>query len=79
MSVKLGLRIRALRRLKRVTQRELANRVQVSVSMLSSIERGCRLPKLELVEAIARNLGVPKGELLVFIPMEGKVKVKGRV
>lgn len=68
MLARLGLRIRGLRRLKRVTQQELAERVQVSVSLLSSIERGRRLPRPYLLKAIASELKVPEDELLDVYP-----------
>ena len=68
MPVRLGLRIRGLRRLKRITQQELAERVQVSVSILSSIERGRRLPRPYLIKAIAMELKVPESELLDVYP-----------
>lgn len=64
MSVELGRRIRALRRLKRLTQQELASRIQISVSMLSNIERGQRKPETQLLINIASTLGVPDSELL---------------
>ncbi len=66
MSEKLGRRIRALRRLKRITQQELAEKVQISVSMLSKIERGNRLPKPQLLEHIASKLNVSRNELFVI-------------
>ncbi|HOB87833.1 MAG TPA: helix-turn-helix transcriptional regulator [Bacillota bacterium] len=71
MSVELGRRIKALRRLKRVTQQELASRIKVSVTTLSSIERGQKVPPPQLLENIALNLNV-SGEELFILPKESE-------
>jgi len=42
MYIALGRRIRALRRLKRMTQQELATRLGLSATLLSYIERGLK-------------------------------------
>lgn len=68
MSVKIGLRIKALRRLKLVTQQELARNMDISVTMLSNIERGVKSPSPELLEKIAAYLNVSGEEL--FIPSD---------
>ena len=65
LSVELGRRIRALRRLKRITQQELAEKVQISVTMLSNIERGKQVPQPQLLEHIASKLNVPGNELFI--------------
>ncbi len=59
----LGKRIRALRRLKRVTQQQLAQRINLSASQLSNIERGIKNPKPELLEKMAAALNIPREEL----------------
>lgn len=66
MSELLGRRLRALRRLKRLTQHDLANEVGISVSMLSTIERGAKYPRVELIKKFARVLDVPLEELFVL-------------
>ncbi|MBS4020935.1 MAG: helix-turn-helix transcriptional regulator [Dethiobacter sp.] len=66
MSELLGRRLRALRRLKRLTQQELAEKIDVSVTLLSSIERGSKYPRLELIKKIAKVLAVPLEELFVL-------------
>ena len=63
-AVLLGRRLRALRRLKRLTQLELASEVGISVSMLSTIERGIKYPRVELIRKLARALDVPLEEFL---------------
>jgi len=66
MSELLGRRLRALRRLKRLTQQDLAGEVGISVSMLSNIERGDKYPCLELIKKFARVLNVTLEELFVL-------------
>ncbi len=72
----LGLRIRALRRLKRVTQQELASMIKISVTTLSYIERGRKDPSPQLLERIARQLDVPGEELFLIREREEAAKVK---
>lgn len=81
MSVELGQRIRALRRLKLVTQQELARKINISVTMLSNIERGQKTPSPHLLEDIATKLNV-SGEELFMLPGKqdgGKTAAGGRV
>ncbi|NLY38182.1 MAG: helix-turn-helix transcriptional regulator [Firmicutes bacterium] len=66
MSTEIGLRIKALRRLKQVTQQELARRVNISVTMLSNIETGQKMPHPQLLQNIASSLSVPAEELLIL-------------
>lgn len=66
MSQRLGLRIKALRRLKRVTQQELANMIGISVTTLSYIERGRKEPSPQLLEKIALQLDIPREELFII-------------
>lgn len=66
MSVALGRRIKALRRLKLVTQQELAQQVNISVTMLSNIERGAKSPPPQLLEDIAHQLKISGDELSIF-------------
>ncbi|MGI5823840.1 MAG: helix-turn-helix domain-containing protein [Dethiobacteria bacterium] len=58
----LGKRIRALRRLKRVTQQQLAQMINLSASQLSNIERGVKKPQPELLEKMAAALNIPREE-----------------
>lgn len=62
---RLGRRIRHLRTQdgERTTQEELAERAHISVSFLSMIERGERMPHVETLAAIAEALGVSLSEL----------------
>lgn len=69
----LGQRIRELRTLRRtgrVTQEDLAERADISVSFLSMIERGERAPHIETLARIAEALEVELAELF-SVPRDG--------
>lgn len=59
-----GNRIRAYRKLKGMTQKELAERLGISVAVLGAVERGMRQPSSALLRAIADVLQVPVEELI---------------
>jgi len=59
----LAQRIRAFRKLKGLTQQQLADRLGVSVAVLGSLERGTRKQEPKLLERIAETLGIDYEEL----------------
>lgn len=61
---RVGQRVRALRRLRRLTQEQLAERIERSVDTVSSIERGKVAPGLETLVRLATALEVTVLELL---------------
>lgn len=63
---KLGKRIRGLRRLKRMTQQDLAQELGLSASQLSNIERGVKEPEPELLEHLALVLDIPNEEFFIL-------------
>jgi transcriptional regulator with XRE-family HTH domain len=63
MSDIFGRRLRAYRKLKHLTQAELADLVGVSVAIIGGIERGTRIPTQPLVERLSRILQVHANEL----------------
>jgi transcriptional regulator with XRE-family HTH domain len=65
IALKVGRRIRELREKVRppLTQEELAERAEISVSFLSMIERGERCPHLVTLEQLATALAVELREL----------------
>ncbi|WP_433479273.1 helix-turn-helix domain-containing protein [Spirillospora sp. CA-142024] len=71
----LGARIQGLRRDRGLTLRRLAETADVSVSMLSSVERGQKAPTIVVLARIAEGLGVPLADL-VAQPDEGQVIVR---
>ena len=56
--------VRRLRAKKKLSQKALADKVGISVSYVSMLERGQRSPPLETVEKMAKALGVPPASLL---------------
>ncbi len=56
--------VRRLRAKKKLSQKALADKVGISVSYVSMLERGQRSPPLETIEKMARALGVPPAALL---------------
>ncbi|WP_248929066.1 helix-turn-helix domain-containing protein [Paenibacillus hamazuiensis] len=56
-------RIRAFRKLKGYTQTELAERLEVSIAVLGSIERGTRKPEPKIIRKISEVLGIDPEEL----------------
>lgn len=61
---KFAANVRKLRARKKLSQKALADRVGISVSYVSMLERGQRSPPLETVEKMARALGVSPASLL---------------
>lgn len=57
-------RIRAFRKLKGLTQIELAEKIGISVAILGSIERGTRTPDLPTLEKISRILELSIEEII---------------
>ncbi|MFJ5798264.1 helix-turn-helix domain-containing protein [Streptomyces decoyicus] len=60
----LGMRIQALRHDRKLTLQHLAEAADVSVSMLSSVERGQKAPTIVVLARVADDLGVPLAELV---------------
>lgn len=60
----IGERIRAERKKKRISQKELAERAGISNTYLSDIEVGRTDPSLKTLEKISRAMGISMKELL---------------
>jgi transcriptional regulator with XRE-family HTH domain len=56
--------VRRLRSKKELSQKALADKVGISVSYVSMLERGQRSPPLETIEKMAKALGVTPAALL---------------
>lgn len=56
--------VRRYRAKRKLSQKALADRIGISVSYVSMLERGQRSPPLETIEKLAKALGVPPGSLL---------------
>lgn len=55
--------LRALRRYKKLTQRELSKLANVSKSTISNIEKGRKVPGLDTIYKLAKGLSVQPLEL----------------
>ncbi len=62
----IGSKIKAMRRLKCTTQQQLAQAIGVSVSQLSSIERGNKIPNSDMIFKIAKTLDVSPNEFFII-------------
>ena len=60
----MGRRIKARRRLKKMSQEQMAQAVRISVSFYGNIERGRRIPSIDTLVAIANALDVGVDYLL---------------
>lgn len=65
----LGLRISYLRKLRNLSQEDLAESINKSKNTISNIERGCNSAKLDTYEEIARALSVSVNELFIVEDM----------
>ena len=66
LSRRLGRRIKALRLTAAMTQERLAEQASISVSFLSMIEGGRRMPHVSTLARLAHALGLPLFELFRF-------------
>ncbi len=66
LKIKLGNRIKELRKAKGVTQEKLAEIVNMDITSLSKIETGRNYPQSETVEKIADALDVGVDKLFCF-------------
>lgn len=59
-----GRRVRAFRKLKRLSQVELAKRLEISTAILGRIERGEKVPNGQFIAKIAEQLAIDQQELI---------------
>jgi len=74
LKVTLGKNIKFFRSQKGLTQAVLAEKADISVIFLSSVERGTKYPKADIVARIAKILEVEAFELFKgdFVPSDSK-------
>lgn len=60
----MGMKIRAARKAKEITQEELAEEIGLSASFMGHIERGTRVASLETLEVLCRRLELSADALL---------------
>ena len=63
-----GLRVKALRQRRGLSQEELAERIDRSLNAISNIERGRTLPNFTTLERLSEVLGVPVREFFDHQP-----------
>jgi transcriptional regulator with XRE-family HTH domain len=63
---RLGLRLKAIRKQKGLTQGELAERIGRSMDAVSNLERGKSLPSFETIELLCQVLEIPLKQLFDF-------------
>ena len=63
ISRSVGKRLRIIRRKKRLTQEEVAEKIRMHVSTLGRIERGESNPPVHTIEKIAKTLRIKVSEL----------------
>lgn len=73
-TIECGLRIKKLRIEKKLTQKQLAQRIGVSDKAVSKWERGAGLPDISLIAPLSRELGVTMDHLLEKGEEGGKMK-----
>jgi len=66
LKARLGSRIRLLREARGLTQEELAERANLSVTFVGTTERGKNIPSVKTCQRLATVLGVPLHELFRF-------------
>ena len=67
---RVGLNLQQMRRVKKLSQEELAHQAQVHQTYLSGVENGRRNPSVEVLQRIAEALGGDLEDLAVRRPDE---------
>lgn len=78
-AAKIGQRIQQVRKTRRMTQSQLAAKVDISTKYLSNIECGDKVPKFEPFVAIANALEVDANSLLVDVLTVSSVIISSEI
>ena len=70
IKVLLGQKIKEIRKSRKITQEQLAEKIGVGTPNISYIETGKFAPSIENFEKIAKTLGVEPYELYMFSPQK---------
>jgi transcriptional regulator with XRE-family HTH domain len=80
MTMSLGKRVRTIRKIKGLTQKELADKVSLSRTYLSMIENGVvEVSNLDLIRRLAHVLAVPELILLGTLAKRGQTPEEDRI
>ena len=77
-AVLLGKRIKELRKERRMTQDELAEKTGASLNTITSIERGIRSPSIDLLDRISQALQVPIKDLFDYLHQKETIESPAR-
>lgn len=72
LKVKLGQRIKFLRKSCNITQERLAEMINMDITSLSKIETGRNYPQPETIEKISKALNVDVSQLFLFKTLDSK-------
>ncbi|MGO8844733.1 MAG: helix-turn-helix domain-containing protein [Methylocella sp.] len=75
----LALNMRKLRRVRGLSQEELAHRAEIDRTYVSALERCVHAAGIDVVDKIARVLGVEASDLLKRPPLRAAMKKKEKV
>jgi transcriptional regulator with XRE-family HTH domain len=75
----LGEALRLIRVFNDLKQNEMADRISVSKSYLSEIERGQKIPTIDVLDKYSREFSLPISSIMFFAEELPKAKVGGRV
>lgn len=78
-AAKIGQRIQQVRKTRRMTQSQLAAKLDISTKYLSNIECGDKVPKFETFVAIANALEVDANSLLVDVLTVSSVIISSEI
>ncbi|OPZ76812.1 MAG: anaerobic benzoate catabolism transcriptional regulator [Alphaproteobacteria bacterium ADurb.Bin438] len=70
MKQSIGLRIKATRQIRKMTQEKLAEKCGISTESISNIERGVNFPAFETLGSIAMALSCPMTDLIDVFPKD---------
>jgi len=79
MEIKIGNKIKELRKKRRITQEQLAEKIGVSFQAISKWENNIALPDITLVPVIAHYFGISTDELLSYDSAEMDREIKNIV
>ncbi len=72
----IGLKVKHYRKLRNLTQAELAEKANISEKHLSKIETGVHYPSLAIFFTICEILEIPLGEFCIKLPQDEENTVK---
>lgn len=74
----LAINLRKLRQARGLSQEELAHRAEIDRTYISALERSVYAAGIDVVDRLARSLGVEAADLLTRPPASAKRKTRGQ-